>query len=115
MILDIKNKIEESYYWDARVKKINCNYFGDEVELVFEDGDKDIIYHFQECYEVNIKHLPDYVKEIPSKDLKREQIPYFMQDVEVKEIEIDNKQFLEFVINMHPIQVLIKCLKFEIE
>lgn len=115
MISDIKNKIEESYYWDARVKKLDCNYFGDEVELAFEDEDKDIIYHFEGCYEVVIKHLINYTKEIPSRDLKRPQIPYFMQDVDVKEIEIDDKQFLEFIIDMYPIQVHIKCLKFAIE
>ena len=115
MIAEIKNKIEESYYWDARVKKLDCNYFGDEVQLVFEDDEKDITYHFEACYEVIIKHLTDYTKDLSSKELKREQIPYFMQDVNVEEVEMDDKQFLSFVINIHPIEIDIKCLKFTIE
>ena len=115
MIANIKNKIEESYYWDARVKAIDCNYFGDEVKLVFEDNEKDITYHFHCCYEVAIRHLTDYTKDIHSKDLKREQVPYFMQDVNVEEIEIDNKKFISFSINLHPIELSIKCLKFTIE
>lgn len=37
MIQEVLKKIENSYYWDARVKSLDCNYFGDEVKLVFED------------------------------------------------------------------------------
>lgn len=99
----------------CKSKKLNCDYFGDEVELVFEDEDKDVIYHFEGCYEVIIKHLINYSKDISSKDLRCGQIPYFMQDVQVKEVIIDTKQFLEFVINMFPIEVYIKCLKFTIK
>ena len=46
MIQEVLKKIENSYYWDARVKSLDCNYFGDEVKLVFEDVEKDITYHF---------------------------------------------------------------------
>ena len=45
MIQEVLKKIENSYYWDARVKSLDCNYFGDEVKLVFEDVEKDITYH----------------------------------------------------------------------
>ena len=37
MIQEIEKKIKDSYYWDARVKSLECNYFGDEVKIVFED------------------------------------------------------------------------------
>lgn len=40
MIQELIKKIEDSYYWDARVKSLDCNYFGDEVRLVFEDDKK---------------------------------------------------------------------------
>ena len=36
MIQELLKKIEDSYYWDARVKSLDCNYFGDEVKVVFE-------------------------------------------------------------------------------
>ena len=65
-----------------------CNYFGDEVKLVFEDVEKDITYHFSGCYKVKIEHEIEYHKNIASKELTRCQIPYFMQDVEVKELQI---------------------------
>lgn len=35
MIEKLRKQIEDSYYWDARVKEVECNYFGDEVKLVF--------------------------------------------------------------------------------
>ena len=37
MIQEIEKKIKDSYYWDARVKSLECNYFGDEVKIIFEE------------------------------------------------------------------------------
>ena len=54
MIQEVLKKIENSYYWDARVKSLDCNYFGDEVKLVFEDIKKDITYHFSGCYNMKL-------------------------------------------------------------
>lgn len=51
MIEALKKQIEDSYYWDARVKALDCNYFGDEVKLVYEDNDEEIIYQFEGCYQ----------------------------------------------------------------
>ena len=42
MIQELLKKIEDSYYWDARVKSLECNYFGDEVKVVFEDDEKNM-------------------------------------------------------------------------
>ena len=47
MIQELLKKIEDSYYWYARVKSLECNYFGDEVKVVFEDDEKNITYFFQ--------------------------------------------------------------------
>lgn len=114
MIEEIIKKIEESYYWDARVKTLECNYFGDEVKLAFEDNERDIVYHFEECYKINIDHLFEYPKNIPSRELKDTQIPYFMQDVELNEIIMEDKKYMEFRINMHPIKLYVICKKFNI-
>ena len=64
MIQEIEKKIKDSYYWDARVKSLECNYFGDEVKIVFEDEKKDITYFFSKCYKVLIEHDVEYIKEI---------------------------------------------------
>lgn len=114
MIQELIKKIEDSYYWDARVKSLNCNYFGDEVKLVFEDDEKDIIYHFEECYKVKIEHAVECPKDKDSKELTFTQIPYFMQDVELKEIKICDKRYMEFKINLHTIELSIVCNKFNI-
>ena len=114
MIQEVLKKIENSYYWDARVKSLDCNYFGDEVKLVFEDVEKDITYHFSGCYKVKIEHEIEYHKNIASKELTRCQISYFMQDVEVKELQIDSNRYMEFKINMYPIELSVPCDSFEI-
>ena len=62
MIQEIEKKIKDSYYWDARVKSLECNYFGDEVKIVFEDEKKDITYFFSKCYKVLIEHDVEYIK-----------------------------------------------------
>lgn len=47
MIQELLKKIEDSNYWDARVKSLDCNYLGDEVTVVFEDDKKDSRIIFQ--------------------------------------------------------------------
>lgn len=114
MIEDTMKIIEDSYYWDSRVKALDCNYFGDEVKLVFEDDEKDITYHFEGCYSVKMEHVFEYQKDMASKDLSRAQIPYFMQNVELQEMKINKNKYMKFMINMFPMDVLIVCKKFSI-
>lgn len=40
---------------------------------------------------MKIEHAVEFPKDRPSKELTRQQIPYFMQDVELKEIELCQK------------------------
>lgn len=114
MIEALRKQIEDSYYWDARVKALDCNYFCDVVKLVYEDKGGEIAYQFQECYKIKIEHHIEYPKDIPSKELKVTQIPYFMQDVEVNEVTFGEKKYFEFKINMYPIELYIVCKKFNI-
>ena len=114
MIDEIKKEIEDSYYWDARVKALDCKYWEDEVTLVFDDDGTDIVYHFTGCYRVDIEHYPQYPKDIASKNLLPAQVPYFLQDVEVEEIDIGENKFLQFRINMYPIDLLVMCKEFSI-
>ena len=114
MIEALKKQIEDRSYWDARVKALDCNSFGDEVKLVYEDNDREIIYQFEGCYKIKIEHPMEYPKDIPSKELRVTQIPYFMQDVELNEVTLGDKRYLEFKINMYPIELYIVCSKFTI-
>ena len=114
MIQEIEKKIKDSYYWDARVKSLECNYFGDEVKIVFEDEKKDITYFFSKCYKVLIEHDVEYIKEISPTHLTFAQIPYFMQNVEVKKVDMYQEEGMEFKINMYPIELLIVCKSFDI-
>ena len=114
MLKEIVKQIEDSYYWDARVKALECNYFGDEVKLIFEDDKRDVLYHFEKCYKIKIEHAFECPKDIPSKKLTVAQIPYFMQDVELNEITVSDKKYMEFRINMHPIELYVVCEKINI-
>ena len=63
---------------------------------------------------MKIDHAVECPKYGASKELTLSQIPYFLQDVELKEIELCQKKYMEFKINMHPIELLIVCKKFNI-
>jgi len=114
MITELKKQIEDSYYWDARVKTLDCNYFGDEVKLIFEDNDKSIVYHFEGCYKIKIEHDIKYSKNMPYKEITSAQIPYFMQEVELQEFKANEKTYLEFTINMYPMELYVVCERFTI-
>lgn len=81
---------------------------------MFEDEKKDITYFFSKCYKVLIEHDVEYIKEISPKHLTFAQIPYFMQNVEVKKVDMYQEEGMEFKINMYPIELLIVCKSFDI-
>ena len=58
--------------------------------------------------------IREYIKEISPKHLTFAQIPYFMQNVEVKKVDMYQEEGMEFKINMYPIELLIVCKSFDI-
>ena len=117
MMESLRKQLENSCYWDARVKVLECNYFGDEVKLIYEDEDNenDISYSFSGCYLIKIEHVMTYRKDKPSKELTVAQIPYFIQRIDFDKMAIEGKDFLKFRINMYPIELLIVCEKITID
>lgn len=114
MIEALRKQIEDSGYWDARVKALECSHFCDEVKLVFEGDGNDVAFHFEECYEIRVEHPFAYPKDRPYRELTRAQVPYFMQDVELNERTADQKTYLEFKINLYPIVLYVVCTRFRI-
>lgn len=114
MIEKLRKQIESSDYWDARVKALDCDYFCDEVKLVFEGDGDDVAFLFEECYEIRVEHPLEYPKEFPYRELKTAQIPYFMQDVKVNEMTVNQKMYLKFKIDLYPIMFYVVCARFRI-
>lgn len=107
-IEEIREKIENTGYHDARVKSLDILHFGDEVKLTFEDnGDMDITYHFTGCYKASINHVLGYRKDVPVRELNTPQIPYFIQAVEMDEVILDGNRYINMHINMHPVEISI--------
>lgn len=109
---EIIEKIEKQHYWDARVLHLSCEHFGDEVILVHENNQECYsMYRFLGCYKSDILHIEDYPKKIPYRDFTIPQIPFFMQDVDVK---IENELYV-FKINAYPLYIEIKCKDIEVK
>jgi len=114
-IKKLQGLIDEYYYWDLRVKDLECNYFADEIKLIYDDSEGcDIIYDFTGCYKSIFDHVKNYDKLRPVKEMVTGQIPYFLQDVEVSEVIEEGIAFCVCKINMFPLYVEIWCKDIKI-
>lgn len=108
MIQELLKKIEDSYYWDARVKSLECNYFGDEEKVVFEDDEKNITYFFQSV----IKWKLSMQLNSKRQTVERTYTPtdsVFYARCRIQRDRVMSEKYMEFKINMYPIELLIVC------
>ena len=115
-VSEIQRIIDEYDYLDSRVKAVECNYFADEVYVIYDDEDGNLIcYNFIGCYKSIFDHVKEYDKGIPVKNMTLPQIPYFLQNVKIDEIiEGDNHLWI-CKINMFPLHLEIWCKDIKIE
>ncbi|MDM5370267.1 hypothetical protein QUF96_01470 [Bacillus bombysepticus] len=83
----IQAEFEKLHYFDAWVTKLVCDYFGDEVYITYKNENGDVDFQFSGCYRIDFKHSMGYVKEKPIKTFTYEQLPYFLHDIEIGEVE----------------------------
>ncbi len=115
-VSEIQRIIDEHDYWDSRVKAVECNYFADEVHVIYGDEDENFIcYNFIGCYKSVFDHAKDYDKGMPVKDMTQPQIPYFLQDVKIDEITERGNHLWICKINMFPLHLEIWCKDIKIE
>jgi len=111
----IQELINKYYYWDLRVTSLECNYFADEIQLIYDDSEgNNVIYRFNGCYKSVFDHVKQYDKFRAVKDMVTGQIPYFLQDVEVNELVEENVHFFTCKINMFPLYLDIWCKDIEV-
>jgi hypothetical protein len=104
-----RQQIESVHYWDARVVKLTCDYFADEVKLEFQDDPSNICIHFTGCYKVLFDHSRGYIKDLPSRVLSTPQVPYFLQDIEINEVNEGSLSLYSCKISMPPMLLEIWC------
>jgi hypothetical protein len=114
-VQEIQALADGFHYWDAAVIGLYCNYFADEIQLVYEQ-EKDIYikYVFEGCYKSNFDHVKNYDKLRPVKEMTFPQIPYFMQEVTIGEVEEEGVSFYTCKINMFPLYLEIWCKDIKI-
>jgi hypothetical protein len=113
-VQEIQILVDSFHYWDARVTQLNCSYFADEIELIYNDGDLDIVYRFLECYKAIFDHVKDYDKLRHVKNMSIAQMPYFLQNIEIGEITERGINFYTCKINMFPLDLEIWCKDIKI-
>ncbi|WP_322905766.1 hypothetical protein [Paenibacillus campi] len=108
------SEIEALHYWDARVLKFDSSFFGDEITLVFEDTEFNVKLCFIGCSSFSFfTSADDRVK--PLRNLTRPQIPYFLQDIEITDVQSENHNLLKCKILMPPLNVQIVCTSISTE
>jgi len=111
----IQELINAYEYWDMRVTKLECNYFGDEIILVYnDDNGHNVIYNFTKCYKSIFEHVKSYDKLIPTKEMEIGQVPYFIQDVEITDVVEEDVCFFVCKINMFPLNLEIWSKEIEV-
>ena len=106
---EIQKQIDECDYWDAKVSRLECKYFSDEIELAYEHNNDEIIYGFFGCYKSEFNHVKDYDKLRPVRDMTYPQMPYHLHNVEVGKQTENGINFYTFKINMFPLYLEIWC------
>lgn len=110
----ILNEIEAMHYWDARVLKFDSSFLGDEITLVFEDTEFNVKLSFMGCSNFSFVTSPDD-RTKPLRELARPQIPYFLQDIEVVDVQSEGRSLLNCKILMPPLNAEILCNSISIE
>ena len=113
---ELQELMEKYYYWDLRASSLECNCFADEVCLVYDDTVGNTVHYvFSGCYKVVFNHAKNYDKFQPVKNMKKEQLPYFLQDVKVMEQIEECVHFFVCKINMFPLFLEIWSKKIDIK
>jgi hypothetical protein len=113
-VKEIQSLIDGYDYWDAIVISLKCDYFADEIELIYDDDDSVVIYKFNECYKSLFEHEKIYKKYCAVKEMCLAQIPYFLQDVKIDEVSEQDVHFYICKINMWPLTLEIWCKDIKI-
>ena len=109
-IEECKEKMSIYEYYEARVKKLDCMYFGDEVHLIHEYYDEyDISYQFTGCCKIIFDHDKGSNKWGPVSKMSLAQIPYFMFNIDIEEVTEQNEKFCSISIDMGLLEVVIWC------
>ncbi|MDQ7096307.1 hypothetical protein REC12_22185 [Desulfosporosinus sp. PR] len=117
-MLDIKEmqqKIDRLDYWDTKVLELTCEYFADEVVLIF-DRDIPKKLTFTTCYTVTFDHYwENYRRDKPIKEWTRPQMPFFLQAINVEVGIKHNMELYAFSIDLPPMSAYIMCKDVKIE
>lgn len=117
-IAEIRKEIERVEYCGAKVRAFKVESFGDEVKIVFDCMNQPAkmnnnMFLFSFCNEVRTICRTDYMHGI-SQEKKTEQIPCFLDNIEVCEITRCNESFMQFEIEMYPFHLHIVCKEFNV-
>lgn len=113
----LQTEIDKTRYWDMSIFDIQSHYFGDEVYIYTEEN-ANVCWKisFFSCYkvtyetDVNLSFREDF----PTKKMTYRQLSYTGQDITLQPFK-ENDNFIECVINFHPIYMTIVCKDISVE
>lgn len=112
----IIKKLELFNYWDSKVLDISSSIFFNNVTICFEFDDICIVkMSFDSCYNVSFIHFFGYDKKIDYCNLNKQQIPYFIQNIVVKDLHDYDYIRYYFKIEMFPAVIELYCKEFNLE
>ena len=111
----LQQKIDDVYYWDAKVLDFNISFFGDEIIIILEnDKETNFMLKFLDCYKV--EYETDAVKreiDLSVKNMNRGQLAYYAHDITIQESLIVD--FIEVNLTLAPLFIKIICKDIQVE
>lgn len=111
----LQKKINRTEYWDEKILDIKSIYFGDEVELIIDDENKDTCWKiiFSSCYRVSYITDANWRKIKNVKDMRNSQLGYYGQDISVCESE--KPDFYKVKLDLSIMEMCIECKEILVE
>lgn len=104
----IQKEIDRTDYWDMEILDLKSLYFGDEIELIIDNGD-DTCWKivFLSCFKVSYKTDANRRKLQNVKEMKKTQLGYYGQDIAVSESE--ESDFYKVDMDLSIMTIHIEC------
>ncbi|MGX7418090.1 hypothetical protein ACWOFR_04715 [Carnobacterium gallinarum] len=100
----MQEDINATNYWDAEILDFRINFFGDEIELIFEDTkDFDYSIKFIHCYKLSYEDTDqlDRSTDRLTRNFTRGQLGYYAHDISISDSSID--EFIDAKLTIAPL------------
>ena len=113
---EVQKQLEGLSYWDSRIICLEAKWFFNEVFCLWDNEDGCCIQiMFDGCYHIDFQHDVKYNKEALQINIYNGLSFYFIQDIRVEPVIIEENHFYKFHLVAWPLELEILCKNIQIQ